>query len=182
PLADLRRRRVSRAGARKLPDGPADCLDARARSPRLRILRPQHSRGERRGLLHLPRAGRQNAAHAQAELAADGMVPRLSQAPRALRAAPRGSLQHELRGARQSARAGPDAGRTESHPENDRLQHMSSMKFDTAPEFWRTLAEKDGANLDELVGDEFASRLPEPLDAVERRAFLKLMGASLALA
>jgi len=52
----------------------------------------------------------------------------------------------------------------------------------TAPEFWRTLAEKDGANLDELVGDEFASRLPEPLDAVERRAFLKLMGASLALA
>ncbi len=57
---------------------------------------------------------------------------------------------------------------------------MSSMK--SAPEFWRTLAEKDGANLDELVGDEFASRLPEPLDAVERRAFLKLMGASLALA
>ena len=56
------------------------------------------------------------------------------------------------------------------------------MKFDTAPEFWRTLAEKDGANLDELVGDEFASRLPESLDAVERRAFLKLMGASLALA
>ncbi len=67
---------------------------------------------------------------------------------------------------------------------------MSPMKpFDsaqgkpgTAPEFWRNLAEKDGANLDELVGDEFASRLPEPLDAVERRSFLKLMGASLALA
>ncbi len=52
----------------------------------------------------------------------------------------------------------------------------------TAPEFWRTLAEKDGANLDELVGDEFASRLREPLDNVERRDFLKLMGASLALA
>ena len=40
------------------------------------------------------------------------------------------------------------------------------------PEFWRTLAEKDGANLDELVGDEFASRLPEPFDAVERRLSL----------
>jgi molybdopterin-containing oxidoreductase family iron-sulfur binding subunit len=52
----------------------------------------------------------------------------------------------------------------------------------SAPEFWRTLAEKEGADLDELVGDEFASRLREPLDAVERRAFLKLMGASLALA
>ena len=52
----------------------------------------------------------------------------------------------------------------------------------SAPDFWRTLEEKNGVNLDELVGDEFASRLPEPFDAVERRAFLKLMGASLALA
>ena len=52
----------------------------------------------------------------------------------------------------------------------------------SAPQFWRTLAEKNGANLDELVGDEFASRLPESFDAVERREFLKLMGASLALA
>jgi MoCo/4Fe-4S cofactor protein with predicted Tat translocation signal len=52
----------------------------------------------------------------------------------------------------------------------------------SAPEFWRTLAEKNGANLDELVGDEFASRLPESFDAVERRSFLKLMGASIALA
>ena len=52
----------------------------------------------------------------------------------------------------------------------------------TAPEFWRTLEEKNGANLDELVGDEFASRLPASFDDVERRTFLKLMGASLALA
>ena len=52
----------------------------------------------------------------------------------------------------------------------------------TRAEFWRTLEEKAGANLDELVGDEFASRLPETFDAVERRSFLKLMGASLALA
>ena len=56
------------------------------------------------------------------------------------------------------------------------------MKPASAPEFWRTLEEHDGANLDELVGDEFASRLPETFDAVERRSFLKLMGASLALA
>ena len=51
-----------------------------------------------------------------------------------------------------------------------------------AVEFWRTLAEKEGANLDELVGDEFASRLPDQFDVVQRRTFLKLMGASLALA
>jgi molybdopterin-containing oxidoreductase family iron-sulfur binding subunit len=59
---------------------------------------------------------------------------------------------------------------------------MSSMKPGSAPEFWRTLAQKDGARLDDLVGDEFVSRLREPLDPIERRAFLKLMGASLALA
>ena len=52
----------------------------------------------------------------------------------------------------------------------------------SAPEFWRTLEEHHGANLDELVGDEFASRLPQAFDAIERRSFLKLMGASLALA
>jgi Fe-S-cluster-containing dehydrogenase component len=52
----------------------------------------------------------------------------------------------------------------------------------SAHEFWRTLEEKQGANLDELVGDEFASRLRELPDAIERRAFLKLMSASLALA
>ncbi|MEO5740883.1 MAG: TAT-variant-translocated molybdopterin oxidoreductase [Vicinamibacterales bacterium] len=52
----------------------------------------------------------------------------------------------------------------------------------SAPEFWRTLEEHNGADLNELVGDEFASRLPGAFDAVERRSFLKLMGASLALA
>lgn len=52
----------------------------------------------------------------------------------------------------------------------------------SAPEFWRTLAEHDGADLHELIGDEFASRLPQGFDHVERRAFLKLMSASIALA
>jgi MoCo/4Fe-4S cofactor protein with predicted Tat translocation signal len=56
------------------------------------------------------------------------------------------------------------------------------MKLTNAPEFWRTLAEHDGADLHELVGDEFASRLPASPDAVERRSFLKLMAASIAMA
>jgi len=34
----------------------------------------------------------------------------------------------------------------------------------------------------ELLGDEFASRLPSSPDAVERRSFLKLMAASIAMA
>ena len=73
-----------------------------------------------------------------------------------------------------------------AHPSTSLGVTLSSSKGQsrpsTAPEFWRTLEEKGGANLDELVGDEFASRLPETFDAVERRSFLKLMGASLALA
>jgi len=56
------------------------------------------------------------------------------------------------------------------------------MKPHDAPEFWRTLAERDGCDLHELLGDEFASRLPEMPDTIERRAFLKLMAASMALA
>jgi MoCo/4Fe-4S cofactor protein with predicted Tat translocation signal len=56
------------------------------------------------------------------------------------------------------------------------------MKPGNPQDFWRTLAERNGANLSDLVGDEFASRLPESFDYVERRTFLKLMGASLALA
>jgi molybdopterin-containing oxidoreductase family iron-sulfur binding subunit len=62
------------------------------------------------------------------------------------------------------------------------MSSIGPIKPGSAPEFWRTLEEQQGARLDELVGDEFASRLPEGFDAVERRAFLKLMGASLALA
>ena len=57
----------------------------------------------------------------KAELAADGMVPRLPQASGALRAAARRGLQHELRGARQPARAGTQARCRESHPEDDGL-------------------------------------------------------------
>ena len=56
------------------------------------------------------------------------------------------------------------------------------MRADNAPEFWRTLAEHDGADLHELLGDEFASRLPVSPDAIERRSFLKLMAASIAMA
>ena len=106
----------------------ADCMDARPRSARLRVLRPQHPRRKGRRLLDMPRPGRQDAADAKAELAADGMVPRLPQAPRALRAAARRGLQHELRGARQPARAGTKARGRESHPEDDGLQRMSPMK------------------------------------------------------
>ena len=59
---------------------------------------------------------------------------------------------------------------------------MPPLTPGSAAGFWRTLAEKEGADLGELVGDEFASRLPDSFDPVERRAFLRLLGASIALA
>jgi MoCo/4Fe-4S cofactor protein with predicted Tat translocation signal len=49
--------------------------------------------------------------------------------------------------------------------------------------FWRTLDEHAGdPAFDDHLHDEFRVLLPEASDSVERRSFLKLMGASLALA
>ena len=50
-------------------------------------------------------------------------------------------------------------------------------------EFWRTLEDLAGADqLDAFVGREYPSQTHRLLDGTERREFLKLMGASLALA
>jgi MoCo/4Fe-4S cofactor protein with predicted Tat translocation signal len=53
----------------------------------------------------------------------------------------------------------------------------------TGPEFWRSLEELAGsAEFREMVRGEFPKGASEWLDAVSRRGFLKLMGASLAMA
>src|SRR5208337_563500 len=51
------------------------------------------------------------------------------------------------------------------------------------PEFWRSLEELAGSSeFQEMMHREFPKGASEWLDAVSRRGFLKLMGASLALA
>src|SRR5579862_8585945 len=51
------------------------------------------------------------------------------------------------------------------------------------PEFWRSLEELAGsAEFKEMMHREFPKGASEWLDAVSRRGFLKLMGASLAMA
>src|SRR5271165_1811335 len=51
------------------------------------------------------------------------------------------------------------------------------------PEFWRSLEELAGsADFQEMMHREFPKGASEWLDAVSRRGFLKLMGASLAMA
>src|SRR5512140_45286 len=58
----------------------------------------------------------------------------------------------------------------------ERLQKMSG------PEYWRSLDElADNEEFRRLIRDEFPGGV-EPIDAVSRRNFVKLMGASLALA
>src|SRR5882724_5902601 len=51
------------------------------------------------------------------------------------------------------------------------------------PEYWRTLEELAGSpEFQEMLHREFPKGASEWLDAVSRRGFLKLMGASLAMA
>jgi len=53
----------------------------------------------------------------------------------------------------------------------------------TGPEFWRSLEELAGsAEFREMMRREFPKGASEWLDTVSRRGFLKLMGASLAMA
>ena len=53
----------------------------------------------------------------------------------------------------------------------------------TGQAYWRSLEEQANApELLEQLGDEFAGYDPEEIQAVSRRTFLKLAGASLALA
>ena len=62
PQPDLDQRRGARAGARQLPGRQAPDLEPRQRSPRLRLLQPQHPRRQRGRLHDLPRPDRQDAA------------------------------------------------------------------------------------------------------------------------
>ncbi len=61
--------------------------------PRLRLLQPQHPRAQGRRLHDVSRPGRSHAAHVAGTVAADGMVPRVSSQPGALRAPACGRVQ-----------------------------------------------------------------------------------------
>src|SRR5450432_980176 len=85
-------------------------------------------------------------------------------------------------------------------PENNVKQHAEAvcpskkdkLDLDTArariaeakgPEYWRSLEELAGsAEFQEMMHREFPKGASEWLDAVSRRGFMKLMGASLAMA
>src|SRR5262249_10118307 len=148
---------IPRARAGELSHRSIARVDARPRPARLRVLRPQHSRRERRRLHHLPRTSGSHAADVAREVASDGMVHRLPPSARALRAAARSGGPRRRRTAGGSVRAGQAARRRISNSEAHELLHMSSMKPDGAPRqaevataatrregWWRTLEERAG--------------------------------------
>ena len=192
PLADLRQQPVPRAGARQLRTGTLDRVDARPRSARLRLLRPQHPREQGRRLHDLPRPGRPDAADVAGAVAADGVVPRLPPQSGALRAA---------------ARA-PCSASTTQPPANQARARRSgwspSTRFRSSRAARRVIDETDRAETRRRAATRSGGRSTSCADdpafqraAVQRvpvarskrspirstrRTFLKLMGASLALA
>src|SRR5947209_7143503 len=60
---------------------------------------------------------------------------------------------------------------------------MEPARSDNGPRFWRSLEERlDGDAFREMMTREFPDDAPDWMDAVSRRRFLALAGASLALA
>src|SRR5271165_1624156 len=98
-----------------------------------------------------------------------------------------------LQGARQDA-AAADRGHDHEHgdhAEDDTLREFTldlaavreKLKEKSGKQYWRTLEElADNPQFDALLHREFPRHATEWDDAVDRRDFLKLMGASLALA
>src|SRR6185436_9746212 len=184
--------------------------EPRQRSPRLRVLRSQHPCAQRGGLHHLSRTGGPDAADVAGEIAADGMVPRLPSQPRALRAPARSGVSRRLRPAAGSGRGRQATGRAVPDSEAHELLHVSPMsdqgsgmrdqgsasagragvpashsglKFEGRDRWWRTLEEQaEDPAFQEHLYNEFPSQIEAITDPVARRTFLKLMGASLALA
>src|SRR5688572_24972392 len=93
PLADLEPEPVPRAGARQLPRRSAARMDSRARSAGLRLLQPQYSRPQGGWLRNLPRPRRSHAADVPGQIAADGVVSRLS--PRSVALCPAAGSDHD---------------------------------------------------------------------------------------
>ena len=74
PFADLDQRPAAGAGSRQLPLRPVAAMDAGEPASRLRFFQSQHSCHEGRGMQHLPRPGRPDAADVPAGIVADGVV------------------------------------------------------------------------------------------------------------
>src|SRR5690606_22712241 len=187
PHRDLAGERPSPAGARQLCDGRAGALGARARSARLRLLQPQRPRHPRGRLRQLPRPDRQDGRGLPGGADQHGLVPRLPSESGSESAARRIRHVDGLGPQRGPGHVRRAARGSQQHQSSYGLFHMPSMKPEIAGKtgraYWRSLEEY--ARTEEfarMVQREFPSVAPEALTEATRRDFLKLMGASLAMA
>src|SRR5581483_10359749 len=202
PQADLVRRADARARPRELPERPADPLEPRLRSARLRLLRPLDPREQGRRLRDLSRPRRRDAAPLAGELAVHELVPPLSRGARALRPPARARLRARLAadGGSGGARP-PPRRRVRDHGPRapDELLRLSPMSVAASAMseidavrtrlagargalWWRTLEEvADSDAFAALVAREMPAAASLWLDPIRRRSFLKLMAAALAL-
>src|SRR6185295_8831838 len=169
--------------------------------PRLRLLQPQRPRKPGRGLHHVPRTRGPHAAHVAGGVLDHGVVPGLPPPAGAVPPPARPGLQRLLRAARGPARAGPRARPGVRHPHPHQLLHVPPMSArpedtdldlsglrrrladSTGRTYWKSLEELAGApQFLEFLHREFPEQASSFDDPEGRRGFLKVMGASLALA
>src|SRR5690348_12108489 len=202
PLAVVHASAGAGAVARGVPQRRPVALEAPVQAARLRLLQPRHPHSQGRRLRELPRRRRQDAADGTGEEPDDAVVPALPPRSRAIPAPARRGVQPAL------ARAGPARPRREAGAEiphryepHDGLFAMSPVKptltgmqaaFDPdaareklaatrGPVYWRSLEElADSEGFRRWLRQQ-NPRLGEAL-LMDRRGFLKLLGASLALA
>src|SRR2546423_6349432 len=135
-------------------------MDSCQRPAGLRLFRSQHSRSKGSQLYDVSRPGRSNADDMAREHSVYGVVPSVSPASRTLSP-----------GARPAHRLCTEA---------DELFSVPSM---TTEKFWRTLDEYDNfEEFQKALQDEFRPGTVTQPGVVDRREFLSLMSASLALA
>src|SRR5574341_1402813 len=147
-------------------------------------------------------AGEPDAADVARALAPDGVVPRVSSGARAFRPASPIRVQHGLGAAGQSVGAGAAAREGVQDCETHELLGVPPMRLEQGGPgqldlaairerlagargklYWRSLEElAESEAFQEFLHREFPRHASEWVDPVTRREFLRVMGASLALA
>src|SRR5687768_14222723 len=155
-------------------------MDAGAQGLRLRLLRAPLARERGRRVCELPRADRPDGGRAPGRALEHELVPRLPPQPAAPPEAPRGGDEHEVGPPAGSRGAGAPARLPAPRQTAARLLGVPSVSDLNS---WRSLAELEGDPAAEAFREgEFPVGADLPPDAVTRRDFVTLLGATLSLA
>ncbi len=159
PQAHLERQPDARARPRELPDRKAAELEEGLRPARLRVLRPQHPRGEGSRLCVLPRPRRQDAPHGAVPVAPDGVVHRLPPQPGEIPAPEGQDLRPDVgRGRPGDARTGAREG--EPAPIRPSRSRTAARATDEDARRPRFLAQPRGVRRDARVRRRARPRVP----------------------